>query len=188
MQFSTNSPGFPGNRSMDMKRNSVMVMGRRPSYFQTKESNILKFDADEGLYRGTDFMLGYDGLKLRAQEHRHMDLELLDGPQPKDVQGEEFFRISMVMNQNPFDKLLILKGFERKSTSALSPSRLFTLSSSAALQAKSNDPLFNSHLGTETKTNNLMKAGHSGRVAFETEDNKEESDANSSMDSSQRKS
>lgn len=71
MIFSTSSPGFgggggPGNRSLDMKRNSAMIMGRRPSYFQMKESSILNFDADEVLHRGTDFMIGYDGLKLRA--------------------------------------------------------------------------------------------------------------------------
>ncbi|TNV85712.1 hypothetical protein FGO68_gene6869 [Halteria grandinella] len=190
MIFSTSSPGFggggPGNRSLDMKRNSVMVMGRRPSYFQMKESSILNFDADEVLHRGTDFMIGYDGLKLRAQEHRQMDLELLDGPQTKDEQGEEFFRISMLMNQNPFDRLMILKGYERKSISALSPSKLFILSSSAALQAKS----------TETKTNNLMKTAHSGsgvRVTFDNlnEDQKEdlkETQSDSSKDSLQRKS
>ena len=65
---------------------------------------------------------------------------------------------------------MVLKGYERKSINALSPSKLFILSSSAALQAKSKILLIYFGLGNETKTNNLMKAGHTGqgvRVTFD---------------------
>jgi hypothetical protein len=68
MMFSTSSPGFCEKKNSEIKRNSVMVMGKRPSYFQMKDSSLMNFDPDEVLHRGTDFMIGYDGLKLRAQE------------------------------------------------------------------------------------------------------------------------
>lgn len=63
-----------------------------------KEGTNLQFDAEETLHRGTDFMLNYDQLKLRAQQQKEMDMELLDNPHQKNDEADRFFQINLLMH------------------------------------------------------------------------------------------